>query len=255
MRDTASNSIASVQKCFDLLFLFVDSPTLGSREIAHRLNIPVSTAYRFVRTLRQMGLLEQDPVTRKYQLGLRLLTLEAPILRNLDVRRIALPYMETLAEHCQETVQLTLRRGFQRVCIEVLDSPHMVRVAAARGDSLPLHSGALGKAILAFLGKGEIDRYLATAHLQRFTPHTITDPSHLRKELARIRTRGYAVSMQEVVIGAGGVAAPLFDGTGHVIASLGLSGLVHRLTAVKIEGIVPEVLHHAEKISAELGPR
>jgi len=72
MRDKPTNGIGSLEKGVDLLFLFVDSSTLGVREIAERLDVPVSTAYRFVRTFRHKGLLEQDPVTRKYQLGLRL---------------------------------------------------------------------------------------------------------------------------------------------------------------------------------------
>jgi IclR family acetate operon transcriptional repressor len=255
MRDKPQNAIASLQKGVDLLFLFVDSPTLGVREIADRLHVPVSTAYRFVRTFRDKGLLEQDPVTRKYQLGLRLLSLEAPILRPLDVRRTGLPHMEVLAQHCQETVQLTLRRGFQGVIIEVVESPEPLRVAPARGQSVPLHSGALAKAILAFLPKPEIDRYFASGPLQRFTPDTITDPTHLGRELARIRKRGYAVSRQEVVLGAGGVAAPIFDSTGQVIASIGVSAPLQRLTAAKIVETVPEVLRHAEKMSAELGRR
>ncbi len=255
MRDEPRNAIGSLQKGVDLLFLFVGSPTLGVREIAERLDVPVSTAYRFVRTFRHKGLLEQDPVTRKYQLGLRLLALEAPILRPLDVRRIALPHMETVAQHSQETVQLTLRRGFHGVIIEVLESPEPLRVAPARGQSVPLHSGALAKAILAFLPKPEIDRYLASGPLQHFTPNTITDPTHLGRELARIRKRGYASSRQEVVLGAGGVAAPIFDSTGQAIASIGVSAPLHRLTAAKITDIFPEVLRHAEKMSAELGRR
>lgn len=255
MRDTTRQSIASLQKGADLLFLFVESPTLGVREIAQRLNVPVSTAYRFIRTLRDMGLLEQDSGTRKYQLGLRLLTLEAPILRNLDVRRIALPHMEVLAHQSQETVMLALRRGFQRVCIEVVESSQQVRVAAPRGESVPLHSGGLGKAMLAFLPKTEIDRYLASGPLKRFTPYTITDPSQLRKELSLIRKRGYAISTQEAYVGARGVAAPISDSTRQVIASLGVSGPLHRFTPSKIAKIIPEVLRHAEKVSAELGPR
>jgi DNA-binding IclR family transcriptional regulator len=163
--------------------------------------------------------------------------------------------MEVLAQHCQETVQLTLRRGFQGVIIEVVESPEPLRVAPARGQSVPLHSGALAKAILAFLPKPEIDRYFASGPLQRFTPDTITDPTHLGRELARIRKRGYAVSRQEVVLGAGGVAAPIFDSTGQVIASIGVSAPLQRLTAAKIVETVPEVLRHAEKMSAELGRR
>lgn len=255
MRDRPPKNIGSLEKGVDLLFLFVDSPTLGVREIAERLGVPVSTAYRFVRTLRHKGLLEQDAVTRKYQLGLHLLMLEASVLRHLDVRRIALPHMEVLAQRCQETVQLTLRRGFQGVCVEVVESPEPLRVAPARGQSLPLHTGALAKAILAFLPKAEIDRYLARGPLHHFTPNTITHPRHLRQELARIRKRGYAVSTQEVYLGAAGIAAPVFDSTGMVIASLGISGPLHRLTPVKIAEIVPEVLRHTEKMSAELGPR
>lgn len=255
MRDGRANGIGSLEKGVDLLFLFVQSSTLGVREIADRLDVPLSTAYRFVRTLRGCGLLEQHPGTRKYQLGLRLLALEEPILRNLDVRRIALPRVQALARHCEETVQLMVRRGHHAVCIEVLESREPLRVAPPLGSSVPLHGGALAKVILAFLPATEIERYLSGGPLRRFTPDTITDPGHLRDELARIRKRGYAVSRQEVYVGARGVAAPILGSNGQVIASLGASGPMHRLTAVKAEDIAPEVVQHARQISVELGYR
>lgn len=245
--------IGSLVKAIDILFLFTDTSPLGVRDIAQRLQIPATTAYRFVRTLRDRGLLEQDPQTRKYQLGLRLLELEGPILKHLDVRRAALPHMEDLAEHCNETVQLTLRRGTVGVCIEVVESSEPLRVAPARGQSVPLHSGALAKAILAFLPKAEMDGYLDSGPLRRFTPNTLTEPNRLREELARIRKGGYAISLQEVYLGAAGVAAPIFDGAGRVVASLGVSGPIHRLTTSRLTGLAPEVLRHAEKISAQLG--
>ncbi len=251
----AQNNILSLEKGVDLLFLFVESATLGIREIAEHMSVPVSTAYRFVRTLRHRGLLEQDPFTRKYRLGLRLLALEASILRQLNVRTTALPHMHALAQHCEETVQLTLRWGSQAVCIEVVESPEPLRVAPPRGQALPLHTGALAKAILAFLPRADIDHYLKKHPLHRFTPDSITDPANLEKDLARIRKRGYAISTQEVYLGAGGVAAPIFDNNGQVIASLGVSGPLPRMTTGKIADIVPEILRRTEKISAELGRR
>ena len=253
MRDRASGGIASLRKGLDVLFLLSDLDRLGVRQIAERVRMPVSTAYRLIRTLARAGALEQDPATRKYRLGLRLLALEASILRHLDVRRIALPYMNALAERWNETVLLTLRNEFQGVCIEAVESSEPLRVAPTRGQVLPLHAGALEKAILAFLPRAEIDQYLKSGRLVRLRQETITDPDLLTQELARIRKRGYATSTQEVYKGARGIAAPIFDNTGMVIGSLGISGPTSRISMRKVPQVAAEIVKCAKNVSIKLG--
>jgi IclR family transcriptional regulator, acetate operon repressor len=251
----ASKQILSLVKGIDLLLLFAEAPTLGIREIAGKLKSPPSTIYRFVRTLQAKGVLHQDLTTKKYTLGPQLLSLAFSVLGRLDIRAIALPHMRELAAASGETVQLMVRRDYTSVCVEVIESAEGLRVSPPPGRCLPLHAGALAKVILAFLSPAEIDTYLSFGEPQAFTSKTITDRDALRAELARIRALGYAISSEEVYAGAAGVAAPIFNRTGEVIASLGVSGPLSRLSDHKAEALAPAVRQYAQLVSNALRPR
>jgi DNA-binding IclR family transcriptional regulator len=253
MRNNSGRGVISVEKAMDLLFLFADHPTLGVREISQQLNAPPSTTYRFVQTLQNKGVLEQDKATRRYSLGPQIFALAAAAMRRLSVRTISLPHMHALAASSKETVQLMLLRGFGTLCLEVLDSPEDLRVSPPPGRRLPLHAGALAKVMLAFLPEPEITRYLQMQPLQAFTADTITNPKRLRDDLACIRKQGYAVSRQEVYLGAAGVAAPIFNADNNAVASLGVSAPLVRLTPKRVLEIAPDVVRHAREISTVLG--
>jgi len=109
--------------------------------------------------------------------------------------------------------------------------------------------------ILAFLSSEDIETYLRTRELQAFTPKTITERARLRADLRRIRIRGYATSSEEVYAGAGGVAAPIFNSTSDVIASLGVSAPLARLPIEKANALAPEVIRRATLVTEALKPR
>src|SRR3990172_6217123 len=170
--DRTRGTVASLRKGIDLLFLFSEAePVLGVQEIASRLRLPKSTAYRFVSTLRQLGLLVQDTESRRYRLGARLLSLQPAVIRPVDLRTLALPFLQGLMQRSGETAHLTERRGALAAITEVVEGPSMLRMAPKRGQTFPLHSGALSRAILALLPPREIDQILQPRKLTRFTPH------------------------------------------------------------------------------------
>lgn len=253
MRNIPNNAVSSIGKAIAVLFSFAERSPQGIREIARRIRVPVSTVYRLVRMLRAEGLIHQDPTTQKYYLGLRLLELQEPVFRQLDIAQAARPHMMTLAGKYHETVQLTLRREFRAVTVEVVESREPLRFAPPRGGSVPLHCGAQAKAILAFLPRPEIDRYIRKSALRAFTCFTIRDGGVLVAEVLRIQRVGYARSSQELYLGAAGVAAPVFDQTGNVIASYGVSGPLHRLRGKRMQAVAADVVRDARLISKELG--
>lgn len=223
-------------------------------EIAQRIGIPIPTAYRFVRTLREKGLLEPGSRAGHYCLGLKLLELEGVIHRKMDLESVSIPLLKELAAKTGETIQLTVINADRGVCIYVEESPSALRIAPEKGRALPLHAGASVQAILAFLAEDDQERILE-GPLERFTPGTITDPRVLKKRLATIRDQGYVITSEEVYIGSVGIAAPIFNRDNRVIASVAVSGPIQRMTEKKREGIKVEVIRAAREISQILGSR
>ena len=240
MPESAHGSVASLQKGIDLLFLFSEAePVLSLRDISSRLKLPKSTTYRFVSTLRY---------TRRYRLGARLLSLQPAIIRPVDLRTLALPFVRDLMERSGETAHLTERRGSSAVIAEVVESPSMLRMAPKRGQTFPLHAGALCRAILAFLPPREIDQILQAKKLKRFTPNTPVTPAAVKRVLHDVRTAGYAVSLQEVTVGACGISAPILGPDGWAIASIGVSGPMQRLTEPKLQVLVEPIRKAASEV-------
>jgi DNA-binding IclR family transcriptional regulator len=250
MPESAPGSVASLRKGIDLLFLFSEAePALSLREISTRLKLPKSTAYRFVSTLRGSGLLVQDLESRRYRLGARLLSLQPAVIRPLDLRILALPFMRDLVKLSGETAHLTERRGSVAVITEVVESPSMLRMTPKRGQMFPLHAGALCRAILASLPPPEIAQILQTRRLKRFTPNTPTAPMVLKGKLREVRQAGYAMSLQEITPGACGISAPILGPDGWAIASMGISGPMQRLTEEKRHALIEPVRKAAMEVS------
>jgi DNA-binding IclR family transcriptional regulator len=245
--------IRSLQKGIDILFLFnPERPSMTVEEIAQCARIPVPTAYRFVKTLREKGLLEPESRPGHYCLGLKLLELEEVIHRTMDLESVSIPRVKELAAKTGETVQLTVINADRGMCIYVEESPSALRIAPEKGRTLPLHAGASVQAILAFLPEDDQKR-ICEGPLKRFTPNTITDPRVLKKRLATIRDQGYVITSEEVYIGSVGIAAPLFNRDRRVIASVAVSGPTQRMTEKRREIIKTWVVRAAREISQILG--
>jgi DNA-binding IclR family transcriptional regulator len=246
-------AIRSLQRGIDILFLFnSERPSLTVEEIARSIAIPIATAYRFVRTLKEEGLLERDSLSGRYSLGLRLLELEAAIHRKMDLESVSIPLLKALAATSGETVQLTVVNADRGICTYVEESASALRMAPEKGGVLPLHAGASVQVILAFLPEEDQER-ICRRPLKRFTNCTITNPEDLRKRLAKIRKERYAVTFGEVYLGSVGVAAPIFDRTKRVIASVAVSGPMQRMTKARREVIRRDIIRVANRISQTLG--
>lgn len=245
--------IRSLERGIDLLFLFSpDRPALDHREIATRLGISLSTTYRFLATLRGKRMVCRDPSGR-YTLDPRILQLQAVARGNLDVVQIARPHLERLASLSGETAQLFLLDGNEVVCTESVAGPHAVRIMPDKGKGIPLHASALGRVVLAFQQSSVVERYLRERGLTPMTPHTVTDVPRFRAILRQIRRNGYAISHQQMYVGARGVAAPIADHRGAVIGSLGVSGFDRRFAHRDACALVAPLLESARQVSLGLG--
>jgi IclR family acetate operon transcriptional repressor len=243
-------ALATLRKGIDILFLFSEAhAALSLPEIAARLKMPTSTTYRFVTALRDLRLLRQEPDTRRFVLGARLLDLRPAIAGPVDLRAAALPSLRELVEQSGETAHVTERRGMGAVIVEVLEAPHVLRMVPKRGTTFPLHAGALSRAILAFLPPKEIEDILSMRPLQRFTPRTPTRRDAVKRLLRETRKNGYAVSFEEVTPGASGISAPILGRDGWAIGSIGISCVLQRLAPADYQTLCEPVQQAGKEVS------
>ncbi len=244
----------SLAKGMALLEALADSGrAVGISELSRTLGMDKSTIYRLLSTLKSMGCVEQDPETRKYVIGPRMIAVSSRILGSSDVCLRARPVMKRLLEQTRETVHLAMRMKNQAVYIAQESSPEVVSVNTEIGQREPLHCTAVGKALLAFLPEEEMEALLRRLKLQRHTPRTITDPACFRAHCNQIRAQGYAVDDEELHPGVRCVAAPIRGYDGSVVAALGISGPTSRLQSETIPRLGRQVMKCALEVSNRLG--
>ncbi len=246
--------VATIERAADVLFVFsAERPTLGVTEIATELEISKAVVHRILTSLKDRGLVTANASTRKYSLGPAVLDLAARYRDHLDVRPHALEAMERLSGATNETATLSIRSGWERICVEQVTPTLEVKMTVNLGVHHPLHAGSSSKAFLAFLPAAEREHYLDSAELVPLTDATVTDPSRLREELSEIREQGYAVSLGERQSGASSVAAPILDGDVPV-AVISVCGPLDRFRQ-QMDTAAELVVAEARAISALMGPR
>jgi DNA-binding IclR family transcriptional regulator len=246
----AAKSIQSLAKGIDILFLFTeDCPLLTVEKIASKTGIPKSTCYRFLNTLRTKKMVDLDPSSGKYRLGVHILELESVVTKSLNVSQIAVPFLTSLCSVSGETAQLVVLAGDKGVCVETVESPHALRVMPNKGTEIGLHSGAAGKIILCYLNPQEQERVIRVTQLPAFTRNTITDAVRLREQLREIKEQGYAVTEEEIYAGVKAIAAPIFDHRKKVVASVCVAGPMDRLTDEKTKRLIGHVVAAAQNIT------
>ena len=232
-----------------------EHPELGVREVARMVDLSTSAVGRLMSAMKELGILSQNPNTRVYSLGARVLSWAGVYTANLDVRTVALPPLQELYHDTNETVSLYVLDGNERVCVERWESSLNVRIVARVGRRLPLYAGSAGKVFLAFLPEERREQILSEVELEPLTRKTIVDPVALRRELVKIRNQGYGVSEGEWILDASGVAAPVFDQDGAVVAVVTISGPSQRFTRAVVAGYIPRIMEVAAGISKDMGYR
>ena len=245
---------SSIEKAIDVLFCFdAEHPQLRLTDISAKLGLHKSTAHRMLSLLKKKGLIASSPDSQLYSLGPGLVELAWVVLRQQDLRSICHPYLARLRQATNETVSLYTRSGDRRVCIEEFESGHNIKYSQTIGLTAPLHVGAPGKALLAFLSQAELDTLLAEMPMSAITPSTLVDPEQLRADLSEVRERGFAISIGERSPGASAVAAPIRNWSDRPIAAVSVLGPSQRLTMEKLCELGPQVKQVAQEISVVLG--
>lgn len=247
--------VGTLSKTLRILELICDSPKgLRLKEISEKTGFNKSTAYRFLAHLEKEGYLVRNG-SQSYVLGIKFIEMAARGNWVEGLRSIAWPLLLDLQRATSETINLAILDVDSVLYVEVLESPHAFRLVSRPGTKRPLHCTALGKALLAYLPEPDQERRLSSLTLERQTTRTITSRTRLRKEIARIRERGYAIDDEEVHVGARCVAAPVLDSREHAFASISLAGPVSRIPRAKIPSLAKALQSTAIAISARIGAR
>jgi len=237
--------------CRVLHLLAAERRGLSVTELARRLAMPRTTAFRVLKTLCAEGMIERR--NGGYRSGTGLLRLGLEALRALELRTLAAPILRKLARTTGETAHLAVRESSQMLILEVCDSPNPLRVASRPGSLVSIHCAATGKAMLATLPADELQELLAGLELAPRTPNTITSVPGLEKEIEAIRPRGYAVDNEEYHDGVRCLAAPVRDAHGAPVAAIGITGVTIRFTKRRIPEVARAVMQAAESLSSALG--
>lgn len=229
-----------------------DDVPLGVTALARSMDMPKSGVHRLLQVLRVLGWVRQTD-SGEYQCTLKLWELGQRVAGRIDLRGAAAPAMRELSTRTRETILLSILHGTDVLYLDALDSPQQVRVHTKPGDRAPAFCVATGKALLAHASPDVIDAVVAS--MREFSPATITSREQLDKELERVRRKGFAINRGEWNGGVRGIAAPIQDAHGQVVAAISIGGPGERMSETTLRGMAPLVMAAAQNVSRELGYR
>jgi DNA-binding IclR family transcriptional regulator len=249
-----SGPIQSIERAAAILRLLSGrSRRLGVVEMAGQLGLAKGTVHGILRTLQQVGFVEQDRESGKYQLGAALLHIGSSYLDANELRTRALNWADALATQSGESVRIGTLHERQILIVHHVFRPDDSRQALEVGSLVPIHATALGKALLAHHRYLVVD--LDKDPLPRYTPSTVVDIDRLERELDAIVRRGWASEVGELFPGGASIAAPIEDRRGLIAGAIGIAGSIERLCdSEEPKGeLVGYVLETARTVSRELG--
>jgi len=244
----------SVDKAIAILNCFnLERPILGVGDISGLTGYTKSTVSRLLMTLQKHGCVESAGGHGTYHLGYRTHLWASMGTQQNNLVNLAGPAMEKLRAKCGEEIALYVIEGDRRICVGRVASFHEIAKVGPVGTYYPLHAGASGKVLLAYLPEDQRKDLIRKGRLEKYTSLTITDTKKLEKDLQGIRSAGFAVSRGEREPDAFSVTAPIWNAAGRVVASISISGPNFRLTDKQLKKNIQEILAASKEISYKLG--
>jgi IclR family pca regulon transcriptional regulator len=237
-------------------------PVLGIADLSRAVNLNRSTTHRYVATLAKLGYLQQDPDTRKYSLGQRIIDLGFAALSSMEMTRVAARHLQVLSDETGFAASMAVLDGTDIVYVERRRTRRaaglVVDLNLHVGSRLPAYCTSMGKVLLAYREPTALRALLDRTSLARRGPNTITAREHLMSTLAQVRQSGIAVNDEELAPGLRSIAAPIRDRSGIVVAAINIA--VHLTTwSVSMDSLTARLegplRRSAAEISAQLGYR
>lgn len=225
----------------------------GLPELSAAMKLHKTTTHRIAHVLESRGLLRRAPDSNRYRLGLHLYDLGCHALDNVNIRDEARPIMTRVAFEVGETVHLAVADRAEVLYIERVEAQRSLTMGSKLGARNPVYCTALGKAILAFSPDAEVDQALAGCSMQARTRNTFTSVLSLKRELERIRDRGYSIDDEEIEDGIRCISAPVLNPADRAVAAISISGPSSRVTPDRFQIIGKTVMKAAEDLSVHIG--
>ncbi|HHY72352.1 MAG TPA: IclR family transcriptional regulator [Bacillus bacterium] len=252
-KEPKDNLLSSVKNALLILKSFsMDEPEKKISDLAASLGLNKSTVSRTMATLASEGFVYKDPETKKYRLGMTIISLSGIINNNMDVYRESQPILNKLVQDIDETAHIAILDHTDVIYIQKVECNHYVRALTHVGRRNPAHCTSSGKVLLAHADESTVETVIQSG-LKKYTETTITDADQFREHLNRIKEDGFAHSIGEFNEGVNSVAAPIYDYTGRVIAALTVVGPVQRIQQNKIRPLSKKVIEASMEISDRMG--
>lgn len=246
--------LQSVDNALEIIDILSEKPQMRIIDIAKKMGIGKTTAFRLLATLEKRGYVFKDR-SNKYSLSFRFVSLGNAVRDRIDSSYLIHPYLEELAERCGETTHL----------VQMQDALHIVYMDKVRGSATIIldtsvgsiklaHMSATGKALLAYASKDSLDNYLNNTSYPITTPYSLKSKEEVMNSLSRVRKAGFSSCEQEDELGVTAYAAPLFDTKGHAFASISIAGPSERMAQHKEEN-TQILIEIAERLNHSLGVR
>ena len=251
----------SLERGLGILAAFTPTrPSLGVSELARAVGLSRSTTHRYMATLTRLGYLRQDPASRRYRLGPRVLDLGFSAINSMELPELARPHLQHLSDETGHTVNMAILDGPEIVYVERVRSSQagqsQIDLNLHVGSRLPAYCTSMGKVLLAYLPPQERERTLDELELVGRGPNTVTERDALCAELDRVRDAGLAVNDEELAAGLRSIAVPVRARSGEVEAAINVA--VHRTMGSMndlIARLGPVLRRTADEISARAGYR
>lgn len=254
MKQYNKGRIQSLKRGIEILKCFTpEEPVLRLVDLSNKLKISKSTLFRYVSTLEDLGYLNKNKSIKSYTLNIKVLDLGFTALKGLGLSDISSPYVDELAQQCQESASIAVLDGFYIVYIVRSATKRWMSTNLQIGSKLPAYCTCLGKVLLSYKPFSEVKKILEENELKQYTSNTITNKNLLKKELLGIKNNGYGINNQELEIGLLSAAAPIFDSKEKVIAAINISMSSARVSIDELKHkYIPKLLNAAKSISYKL---
>ncbi len=240
--------LKTLSNAIDVLSLFEEEPSFTIKELQEETHMNRTTLYRILYTLRHQGVLELDPETGKYHLGMKIVHLASLLLQRMDIKTIAHPYLCRLRDSTLETVHLVVLSNNLAAFVDKVTAKEDINMGSYIGWTAPLYATASGKLLLSSKEDEWINSYLKKTEFSKYNKNTLSVEEVIKKNINEIRKRGYSTDSEEMVEGLTCYAAPVKNHIGEVIAAVSISGATSRMINNK-EKNIQELLNYTNQIT------
>ncbi len=248
-----SNNVKSVLKALNLFNeLVINGEPISLSNLSNKTEINISTVYRLLNTMSNMGYVKQDE-NDHYYIGHFAYKIANIINDSFDIKEFVHPFLEEIVYSCNETANLTLLHNYQVLYTDQVESSHMLKIIIESGELKPAYCTAAGKILLAYLNKQRLMKYLDKTEFIQYSKNTVIEPAILLQVLKKIKEQKFAVEIEEFEEGVIGVAAPILDINKKLQGAICISGPCSRINSILLkEKLIPLIKNKAKEISSSL---